>query len=50
MGGGTVTGPRYPSNWHHAVTVTLPIIGESNKIKSNKNKITIAFHSFPLSG
>ena len=24
------------SNWHHAVAVTLPIIGESNKIKLKK--------------
>ena len=30
MGQGTVTAH---SNWHHAVAVTLPIIGESNKIK-----------------
>ena len=25
---------RARSNWRHAVAVTLPIIGESNKIKS----------------
>ena len=30
MGGGT----RARSNWRYAVAVTLPIIGESNKIKS----------------
>ena len=28
---------RARSNWRHAVAVTLPIIGEANKIKYNKS-------------
>ena len=27
---------RAHSNWCHAVTVSLPVIGESNKIKNRK--------------
>ena len=30
---------RARSNWRHAVAVTLPIIGESNKIKQNISKV-----------
>ena len=30
---------RARSNWRHAVAVTLPIIGESNKLKQNISKV-----------
>ena len=37
MGGGVGGLLRARSNWRHAVAVTLPIIGESNKIKYSKS-------------
>ena len=36
---------RARSNWRHAVAVTLPRVGESNKIKQNRSGSTRALNS-----